>query len=634
MKKLFTCCFIFLGLLGHSQTNESFDIASFIAPKNWKKEIKSDVVSYTITNQSNGGYCVIAVYKSIAGLGNIDKDYDKEWKELVVDRFTVNSTPETETEKRKDGWLLKAGAAAINDGNGAAIAILSVFENSGSIMSVLALTNKEEFITNTENFISSIKFKKIQGGLQEPTAPVATGNYKFTTSNFDDGWVSTVMNDYVLVEKEGNTVYLNYHVPYNASQFSGTGVRDAEYYWDTYVTKLFTVKSKQLNDGGSMALKPPYMKGYATDKRTGKPSFIGMYLVIVPNAASVVIGTALNETAFRKLYPKANDPFGSDLAAMTRYNKFAVAPGDIVGKWQNGNTSTAQWYYTSPSGYEGYAGMTLAATSATFNFNKDGTYTSIHNGATGAVGNMNTFQQEYKGKYTVSNWAVTFTNRYGGKTDRFDAYFEAVRGGRILKLNNGAGQDYNLVKHSTNTLPATSGNGTPSPSSTINADPKLFGKWNRSGASHPHYADPASWGTAGYTTSRYEFKKDGSYQFTERSFRMTYQHIIIVKENGTYTVNGNQLTIVPAKSIIQSYTKKNNVDELGSLVKSQNRTLEIVTYNYQFHYFSGIQEWNLVLQSSKPTQRDGNFSNNTTFSNAWYYDQKYTDTDLTSPKGK
>ncbi|MGB5029719.1 MAG: hypothetical protein WBO38_14550, partial [Chitinophagaceae bacterium] len=87
MKKIFTCCFIFLGLLGHSQTNESFDIASFVAPKNWKKEIKSDVVSYTITNQSNGGYCVIAVYKSIAGLGNIDKDYDKEWKELVVDRF-------------------------------------------------------------------------------------------------------------------------------------------------------------------------------------------------------------------------------------------------------------------------------------------------------------------------------------------------------------------------------------------------------------------------------------------------------------------------------------------------------------------------------------------------------------------
>lgn len=634
MKKLFTCCFIFVGLLGHSQTNENFDIASFVAPKNWKKEIKSDVVSYTITNQANGGYCVIAVYKSLAGLGNIEKDYDKEWKELVADRFTVNSSPETETEKRKDGWLLKAGAAAIHDGKGAAIAILSVFENSGSIMSVLALTNKEEFIMSTENFISSIKFKKVQGAQQEPTAPVVTDKYKFTTSNFDDGWVSTVMNDYVLVEKGSNTVYLNYHVPYNASQFSGTGVRDAEYYWDTYVTKLFTVQSKQWNDGGSMALKPPYMEGYATDKRTGKPCFIGMYLVIVPNAASVVIGSAPNETAFRKLYPKANDPFGSDLAAMTRYNKFAVATADIIGKWQNGNTSTAQWYYISPSGYEGYADMTLAATSATFNFNNNGTYSSIHNGATGAVGNMNTFQQEYKGKYTVSNWAVTATNRYGGKTDKFDAYFEAVRGGRILKLNNGAGQEYSLVKHSTNTLPATSGNGKPPATTTIDADPKLFGKWNRSGASHPHYADPASWGTAGYTTSRYEFKKDGSYQFTERSFRMTYQNIIIVKESGKYSVNGNQLTISPASSVIQSYTKKNNVDELGSLVKSQNRTLEKVTYNYQFHYFAGIQVWNLVLQASQPTQRDGNFSSNNTFSNAWYFDQKYTDTDLTSPKGK
>ncbi|MBK8952664.1 MAG: hypothetical protein IPM85_10650 [Chitinophagaceae bacterium] len=433
--------------MGNSQTNDSFDIASFAVPEAWKKEVKTSVVSYTKTSNAKGGYCVIAVYKSIESLGSIEKDYNNEWKELVTDRFTVNSTPETETEKRNDGWQVKAGGAAIDDGNGDAMAILTVFNKAGKMMSVLTIMNKEEFITDADKFVSSIKFKKIPADTKPVTKePASTGKYQFTTSNFDDGWVSTVMNDYVLVEKGGNAVYLNYHVPYNASQFSGTGVRDAEYYWDTYVTKFFTVKSKQLNDGGSMALKPPYMEGYATDKRTGKSCFIGMYLLIVPNAASVVIGSAPDETAFRKLYPKSNDPFGSDLAAMTRYNKFAVAPGDIVGKWQNGNTSTAQWYYTSPSGYEGYAGMTLAATSATFNFNNNGTYTSIHNGATGAVGNMNTFQQEFKGKYTVSNWAVTATNRYGGKTDKFDASFIAVRGGRILKLNNGAGQEYNLVR--------------------------------------------------------------------------------------------------------------------------------------------------------------------------------------------
>lgn len=275
----------------------------------------------------------------------------------------------------------------------------------------------------------------------------ANSGYRFTTSNFDDGWASTVQDDYVLATKGDNSVYLLFQVPYDASRFSGTGLRDAEYYWDNYVTRYFTTHSKRFNDGGSIGLRPPYMEGNATEKRTGRACFVGMYLLIVPNATRLVIGTAPDEPAFRALYPKANEVFGtSDLGAMERYNKLAVGPGDVVGKWQEGGTNAAQWYYTSPSGYEGYAGMTAAATSATFIFNSNGTYTSIHNGATGAVGSMNTFQQEYKGNYNVTNWSIVATNRWRGETDTFDASFVAVKGGRILQLNNGAGQKYSLVR--------------------------------------------------------------------------------------------------------------------------------------------------------------------------------------------
>lgn len=162
---------------------------------------------------------------------------------------------------------------------------------------------------------------------------------------------------------------------------------------------------------------------------------------------------------------------------------------------------------------------------------------------------------------------------------------------------------------------------------------RLIGKWNRSGSVSPTYADPASWGTSGYTKSRYEFRADGSYLFTERSFRYSYQNILIVKENGKYKVNGNQITISPQKSVIEAYSKRNDADELGSLVKSQNRALETVTYQFTFHYFSGINEWNLVLQATNPTNRDGQFSSLTTFQNAWYFDQKFIDNDLTSAKG-
>ena len=163
---------------------------------------------------------------------------------------------------------------------------------------------------------------------------------------------------------------------------------------------------------------------------------------------------------------------------------------------------------------------------------------------------------------------------------------------------------------------------------------RLVGKWNRTASSHPTYADLVSWGTAGYTTSRYEFKADGTYLFTERTFRMMHPEIFVVKETGKYSVNGTGLTVSPAKSTINSYKKANGVDALGPLVKAQPRVLEPVTYSFTFHYFEGIKEWNLVLQADRTTQRDGAFSNNKTFPNAWYFDQKYTDNDLTSIKGK
>jgi hypothetical protein len=169
------------------------------------------------------------------------------------------------------------------------------------------------------------------------------------------------------------------------------------------------------------------------------------------------------------------------------------------------------------------------------------------------------------------------------------------------------------------------------PATEITGDAaKLIGRWQRSGSVHPTYADPVSWGTAGYTKSRYEFKADGTYLFTERSFRMSMSKIIIVKESGRYSVSGSELTVIPAKSVIQSYSKAGGVDALGTLLSSENRGLEKSTYKFTFHYFSGIQEWNLVLQAGSPTRRDGAFSNNTTFPNAWYFDQKYIDTDLTA----
>lgn len=473
MKNQASTLFIIFLLFGKSvfcQTEERFDIASYAIPAGWVKETGNDFVAYTIVNNSTSEYARILVFKSLPGTGKVETDFDTEWQELVQLNYKPGEFTNASVSEYKDGWTSKIGVAPFQYQNKNHAAILLTLAKEQTKMSSVFISNTVKYQADFENFGSSLNFgNSASKGNQQMTnnpnkssaaippekqeksqVPPASfsGNFQYSTSNFDDGWVATIQNDWVLVGKGNSRVYLYYAVPYNSDNFSGTGVMDRDYYWDNYIAKQFSTTTKQYNDAGEFisSLKPKYVEGWGVDPVSGKSAFIAMTLTVIPNAGKMTVASFPDEASFRQAFPKANDQYVSDLTEMSRYNKFAIGQNDIFGTWQNGNTSTMQWAYETPSGYEGYAGMTVASSSATFNFNTNGTYSSIHNGATGAVGNMSTYQQEYKGNYNVSNWQITATNRYEGKTDNFSASFTAIRGGRILKLNNGAGQDYSLVK--------------------------------------------------------------------------------------------------------------------------------------------------------------------------------------------
>ncbi|MFD2581428.1 hypothetical protein ACFSR6_02930 [Pedobacter vanadiisoli] len=150
--------------------------------------------------------------------------------------------------------------------------------------------------------------------------------------------------------------------------------------------------------------------------------------------------------------------------------------------------------------------------------------------------------------------------------------------------------------------------------SSKSADIDFAGTWiNRSSSN--------GLGTSGYIENEYIFNANGSYFFYAKIFNQSINNLILKKEKGTFEVSGKQLTLIPVSSVTEGWSRKNDIDEFGKLLSSQKNVLEKVSYQFTKHYFSGIQEWNLVLQASKPTKRDGPFSSNTTFNNAWYYAQ-------------
>ena len=158
-----------------------------------------------------------------------------------------------------------------------------------------------------------------------------------------------------------------------------------------------------------------------------------------------------------------------------------------------------------------------------------------------------------------------------------------------------------------------------SPAATASVDASILGTWGSNAGASMTYGDPVAAGMAGYTKSQYTFNANGTYVFNSKTFRMGYDKIILVRESGTYQTSGDTLSIKPQKSVIQAWSKLNGGDGWGKLLSTQNRKLEPVNYKFTRHYFSGIQEWNLVLQADHTTERDGPFSTFKQFENGWYY---------------
>lgn len=153
----------------------------------------------------------------------------------------------------------------------------------------------------------------------------------------------------------------------------------------------------------------------------------------------------------------------------------------------------------------------------------------------------------------------------------------------------------------------------------------VVGKWLKTSTSNSDYA--VNNGLHQYHKMQYEFKANGTYSFTYRSFSYL-PDILFGKENGTYKIQGNTITIMPLASVLETWSKGTVInadgkvyetDKLGKLKSRQNRKLEKVTYQFSSQYFAGIDEWQLVLQFNQQTERDGPYNGGASFPNAWLY---------------
>lgn len=431
MRALLPAVLAIVALVGHARADSpsKFDIATYTAPAGWTREDLGTAVRHTLLDGST--FCQINMLKSAPGSGDVKTQYVNVWNTTAAElKFTgAASSIQRPTIK---GWSSKAGRSSFVAEGITVHATVNVYASATLTMIVFTLGTStcEDKLTT---FFASLS---LDTPAATPTAPTATTGE----------WTARVQRDWVLVTKGAVRVYLYFVVPYNASNFSGTGLVDRDYYWTNYVAKQFAIASTQYRDGSEYigSFKPKYVEGWGTDRATNERRFVGMTMGIVPNAVMLVVASAPDEATFRATFPNAAERDSSDLYAMTRFNRFPIGSAiDIAGTWQDGGSQMTHWYDVNTGAY---AGATAAVQSATFTFAADGTYRSVHNGATGQVGAMKAYQQNYKGRFKVESWRVTATDRFQGRTDAFAAHLQAVRGGWLLALDDGRGSSYVLVR--------------------------------------------------------------------------------------------------------------------------------------------------------------------------------------------
>ena len=446
IKAIFLLCVLCATVCTLFSQEQTFDLITYTPPKGWTKDEKKNVIVYSTVDNKTKTWCQIGIFRSTASKGTIDADLESEWNELAAKQYNITDSMQATETQEAEGWKIKAGSGKFTFSNQPAAALLTTFSGYNRCVSIMAITNSQGYLETVENFIGTIDLKKPEVNTtatnnQVSQQPVnnttgSSGGFRYTTSNFDDGWTATEEADWVRVTKGNITMLLHY------AKEGTTVAADPEPHvnnaWNILVATRYSNLKNYKVASPSLDPQRAYLgAGELTDKKTGKQVYVALFRkgssnwieFITPDKNTFVkeFGADINNIGW-----DASSDIWKPLLKMFNYNKFAVAASDLTGKWASWSGSNVQ-YVNVYTGLD--AGMGHAQSGNEIAFNADGTYNREYKGVSGSPGGGNQYYGEKNnGNAIVSNWEVQLTNSFKGATHVFTAQFEAVKGGRILHL--------------------------------------------------------------------------------------------------------------------------------------------------------------------------------------------------------
>lgn len=443
MKQILVFALLLMGMHCTAQT-ETYDVFTYTAPAGrWKKETGDSYTSYTSSDAQTKKWCRVALYKSAASKGNIEQDFLADWQELAANTYKITAPPVTGAVQQLNGWKLKSGKGSfIFDKNNATVQV-TTYSNGINRVTLVSLTNSTDYSAGIQNLAASIQLPgaampaapKNNNTPAVVTQPIASG-FAFNSTNFDDGWVSTIQADWVEVTKGSIKVLLHY--PKEGTIFPADPDPLTRAAWDVLVAPHYATLTNFKTTYITSYNRAYLASGNVTDK-SGKPFYVALFRrgggwteFIAPDKAAFIQQFGADIDAIRW---DSDTEILEPMEKMPSYNKFAVAAADLkgTGEWTD-RFSSNTYYANSYTGAS--AGMSTYSSTQWFNFGAGQSYKWQLVAANTYGGNTQFAQAKGAGTFkSLNNWQLHFTN-IEGKAKTYDVYFTATRGGRVLWMND------------------------------------------------------------------------------------------------------------------------------------------------------------------------------------------------------
>jgi hypothetical protein len=152
--------FLLLASLAVTGQTETFELLTYAPPAGWQKEMKNNATSYFITDKKDNAWCRITIFKSTLSKGTIEENFESEWTTLVKNQYEVTEAPETSDVQEAEGWKIKAASGKFIFDKANAMVLITTITGYNRCLSIVALTNKQRYLSSIQTFVLSINLQK------------------------------------------------------------------------------------------------------------------------------------------------------------------------------------------------------------------------------------------------------------------------------------------------------------------------------------------------------------------------------------------------------------------------------------------------------------------------------------------